>query len=58
VTDTCPACQRPAVEPSAARRRGDRVVHGYQCPRCRHTWTTTRDLTAYRRHLHAVPPAA
>lgn len=57
MTDTCPRCQRPVVEPADTRRRGDRVVHGYQCPRCRHTWTTTRDLTAYR-HLRALPPAA
>jgi transposase-like protein len=50
MTDSCPRCQRPGIAPAVTRRRGNRVVHGYQCPACRHTWATTRDLTAYPDH--------
>lgn len=57
MTDSCPRCLRPAVEPTATRRRADRIAHGYRCPRCGHTWATARDLTAYR-HLRVLPLAA
>ncbi|MEU3990165.1 hypothetical protein AB0F24_17610 [Streptomyces platensis] len=52
ITDTCPSCTTRDIAPADTRTRGDRTVDGYQCPRCRHTWAVTRDLTAYS-ELHA-----
>jgi hypothetical protein len=37
MTDSCPNCCR----------RGDAIVHGYQCPGCGHRWATSRLLSAY-----------
>ncbi|OMI34448.1 hypothetical protein [Streptomyces sparsogenes] len=47
LTDSCPSCLRRGIAPAATRWRSNRIVHGYRCPRCGATWTTTRDLTAY-----------
>lgn len=52
MNDTCPACLTRDIAPAESHRRGDRTVDGYQCPHCRHTWATVRDLTAYS-ELHA-----
>ncbi|MFE3583730.1 hypothetical protein [Streptomyces vinaceus] len=48
LTDSCPNCLEPAIEPVAERHRGPHVVHGYRCPRCRHQWATARLIAAYR----------
>lgn len=50
MTDTCPACQHPGVQPATSRQNGAAATHGYRCARCGHTWTTTRDLNAYPDH--------
>lgn len=47
MTDSCPNCCRSAVAPAAEKRRGDAIVHGYQCPGCGHRWATSRHLPAY-----------
>jgi len=47
VTDSCPNCCERGVNPAAARRRNDSIVHGYQCPACGHCWATSRLLSAY-----------
>lgn len=52
ISDACPNCCRRDIEPAASRQRGNRIVHGYQCPGCGATWATARDLTAYS-ELHA-----
>lgn len=52
MNDTCPSCTTRGIAPAESRRRGNRIVDGYQCPRCRHAWAVTRDLTAYS-ELHA-----
>lgn len=48
MTDNCPRCCRPGIRPAASRDRGTEIVHAYRCPRCRHTWTTSRRRDAYR----------
>ena len=52
LTDSCPSCCRRDIAPAATKARGARVVDGYRCPGCGHTWTTGRDLTAYS-DIHA-----
>ena len=52
MNDSCPSCLARDIAPDDSRARGDRIVDGYQCPRCNHTWATVRDLTAYS-ELHA-----
>lgn len=52
ITDTCPSCLRRDIPPAATKARGARLVHGYRCPGCGHTWATGRDLTAYS-DIHA-----
>jgi len=47
MTDSCPNCCLRGVAPAAERRRGDAIVHGYQCPGCGHRWATSRLLSAY-----------
>ena len=62
MTDSCPNCCQRGVTPSASKRRGDSIVHGYQCPTCGHRWATSRLLSAYseihrareRRHRRAA----
>ena len=52
ITDSCPRCGRRDIRPAESARRGNSVVHGYECPGCGSMWATTRDLTAYS-ELHA-----
>ncbi|HET6633893.1 MAG TPA: hypothetical protein VFH77_02585 [Streptomyces sp.] len=52
MTDSCPSCCHRGNTPTATRRRGDAIVHGYRCPSCGHQWATTRHLAAYS-ELHA-----
>lgn len=47
MTDSCPNCCERGIDPCASRRRGDSIVHGYQCPKCGHRWATSRLLSAY-----------
>lgn len=47
MTDSCPNCLEPAIEPALERRRGQRTRHGYECPRCRQQWITERIDSAY-----------
>ncbi|MFI8448204.1 hypothetical protein [Streptomyces erythrochromogenes] len=47
MTDTCPTCLKPGIEPALERRRGNRTRHGYQCPRCSQQWITERLDAAY-----------
>lgn len=46
-TDSCPSCCTRGIAPSATRRRGESIVHGYRCPSCGRTWATSRLLPAY-----------
>ncbi|MFD8545583.1 hypothetical protein [Streptomyces sp. NPDC059649] len=52
MNDSCPSCTARDIAPAESRTRGDRIVDGYRCPSCGHTWATVRDLTAYS-ELHA-----
>lgn len=47
MTDSCPNCCKRGIAPAAEKRRGDAIVHGYQCPKCGHRWATSRLLSAY-----------
>lgn len=47
MTDSCPSCCARGIAPSATRRRGESIVHGYRCPSCGRGWATSRLLTAY-----------
>jgi len=61
MTDTCPNCCRRGIAPRAERRRDDAIVHGYECPNCRHRWATSRLLSAYseiHRHKQSRQKAA
>ncbi|MFI2354734.1 hypothetical protein ACH5AG_08605 [Streptomyces anulatus] len=48
MTDNCPNCPQQRVEPAAEHRGETQVSHLYRCPRCGVTWSTNRDLDAYR----------
>lgn len=53
MTDSCPNCCRRGIAPIASKRRGESIVHGYQCPTCGHRWATSRLLSAYSEiHRH------
>jgi hypothetical protein len=55
VTDSCPSCAARDIPPADTAHRKGRIVHGYQCRRCGHTWATVRDLAAYSDiHHHAA----
>lgn len=61
MTDSCPSCCHRGIAPSASKRRGESIVHGYQCPECGHRWATSRLLSAYseiHRHKARHRPAA
>jgi hypothetical protein len=47
MTDSCPNCCQRGITPAAEKRRGESIVHGYQCPSCGHRWATSRLLSAY-----------
>lgn len=58
MTDTCPNCLHPAVEPASSRTDGPQHVDRYRCPRCTHGWITRRDTAAYGdqdRSTHTAP---
>lgn len=49
LTDNCPECLAPDVDPCSARPDGDAVRAEYECPRG-HRWYTSRLLTAAELH--------
>lgn len=56
MTDSCPNCCHRGVTPSAEQRRGDAIVHGYECPKCGHRWAASRLLSAYS-EVHRAKPS-
>jgi transposase-like protein len=47
VTDGCPNCATRGTAARFGYSIDDDLVHGYRCPRCGCTWTTSRMRSAY-----------